>query len=161
MKKYLKEKPKTKKINNQNKLKKVLYPSNSKPITLETNTGTNNQKIQKKRLNKQSQKQKKGPTSPITRRTPNNKNTKRNHPTNKSQNNNTFLELDYLNFSKIDLGLCKLNSSFDDDIFGSKIFKQEKKQIVSNRYNGIDSSMDTIKTETNNNNYIEESKENK
>ena len=81
MKKYLKEKPKTKKINNQNKLKKVLYPSNSKPITLETNTGTNNQKIQKKRLNKQSQKQKKGPTSPITRRTPNNKNNKRNHPT--------------------------------------------------------------------------------
>ena len=33
MKKYLIEKPKQKKINNQNKLRKVLYPSNSKPIT--------------------------------------------------------------------------------------------------------------------------------
>ena len=159
MKKYLKEKPKPKKTNNQNKLKKVLYPSNPKPITLETNTGTNNQKLQKKRLNKQPQKQKQKnvPVSPSSRRVPNDKNV---HPTNKSQNNNSLLELDYLNFSKIDLGFCKLNSSFDDDIFSSKIFKQERKQIVSNRYNEIESSIDTIKTETNNNNNIEESKEN-
>ena len=159
MKKYLKEKPKPKKTNNQNKLKKVLYPSNTKPITLETNTGTNNQKMQKKQLNKQAlkQKQKNGPTSPNSRRAPKDKN----EPLmNKSQNNNSLLELDYLNFSKIELGFNKLNSSFDDDIFSSKIFKQEGKQIVSNRYNGIDSSMDTIKTDTNNNNLIEESKEN-
>jgi hypothetical protein len=159
MKKYLKEKPKPKKTNKQNKLKKVLYPANAKPITLETNTGTNNQKLQKKRLNKQPQKQKQKnvPVSPSSRRVPNDKN---GHPTNKSQNNNSLLELDYLNFSKIDLGFCKINSSFDDDIFSSKIFKQERKQIVSNRYNEIDSSIDTIKTETNNNNNIEESKEN-
>ena len=40
----------------------------------------------------------------------------------------------------------------------------EKKELVSNRYNGIESSFDTSKTETvlnsnNNNNYIKESKE--
>ena len=160
MKKFLKEKPKSKKLNNQNKLKKVLYPSNSKPITLETNACQNNQKFSKKRVNKQSRKIKNDTTSPSSRKPQNNKNMKNNHLTNKSLNNNTFLELDYLNFSKIDLGFRKLNSSFDEDIFGSNIFKEEKNKIVSNRYNEVESSIDTIKTNSNNNNYIQESKEN-
>ena len=163
MQKYLKEKPKQKKTNNQNKLKKVLYPSNTKPITYEMNTGKNNQKYNKKRLNNHDKKLRNDTTSPTSRNTKKNKNTKNTKDTkqmNKSLNNNNFLELDYLNFSNIDIGLRKLNSSFDDDIFGSNIFKEEKNKIVSNRYNGIDSSIDTIKTDTHNNNYIEESKEN-
>ena len=159
MKKNFKEKPKQKKANNQIKLKKIIYPPNAKPITHETNAGGNNTKLNKKRLNKPSQKIKNLPKSPTSRKIPNNKNTNTNEM-NKSQNNNTYLELDYLNFSKIDLGLRKLNSSFDEDIFGSNIFKDEKNKIVSNRYNGIESSSDTIRAETNNNNYIEESKEN-
>ena len=159
MKKYLKEKPIPKKINNQNKLKKVLYPSNSKPITLETNAYQNNKKLSKKKVNKQNKKIKNDTTSPSSRKVQTNKNTKNTHLTNKSLNNNTFLELDYLNFSKIDLGFRKLNSSFDEDIFGSNIFKEEKNKLVSNRYNEVDSSIDTIKTNSNNN-YIQESKEN-
>ena len=162
MKKYLIEKPKQKKINNQNKLRKVLYPSNSKPITYEMNTGKNKQKSNKKRINTNDKKIRNETTSPSSRNAQKNKNknAKNTKAINKSLNNNTFLELDYLNFSKIDLGLRKLNSSFDDDIFGSNIFKDEKNKIVSNRYDGIDSSIDTIKIETQNNNYIEESKEN-
>ena len=161
MRKYLKEKPKQKTTTNQNnKLKKVLYPSKPKLITLENNQGENNQKFYKKRQNISGKKIKNNTISPTLRKEPKSKNSKNINLTNKSQNNNTFLELDYLNFSKIDLGLRKINSSFDDDIFGSKIFKEDKNNIVSNRYNEIDSSFDTIKNDTNNNNYIEESKEN-
>ena len=157
MRKNIKEKSKQRKPNNQNKFKKVLYQTNPKPIGLDVNKGINNQKNQKKRANKPIQKIKNPPKSPTMRRTKKNENPKE---TNKSQNNNTYLELDYLNFSKIDIGLRKLNSSFDDDIFGSNIFKNDKNKIVSNRYNGIESSIDTIKTNSNNNNYIEVSKEN-
>ena len=160
MQKYLKEKPKPKKSNNQNKLKKVLYPSNSKPITFEMNTGKNNQKYTKKRLNNNNKKIRNDTMSPTSRNTKKDNNSKNTKQTNKSLNNNNILELDYLNFSNIDLGLRKLNSSFDEDLFGSNIFKEEKNKIASNRYNGIDSSTDTIKTDTHNNNYIEESKEN-
>ena len=160
MQKYLREKPKPKKSNNQNKLKKVLYPSNSKPITFEMNTGKNNQKYTKKRLNNNDKKIRNDTMSPTSRNTKKNNNSKNTKQTNKSLNNNNILELDYLNFSNIDLGFRKLNSSFDDDLFGSNIFKEEKNKIASNRYNGIDSSTDTIKTDSHNNNYIEESKEN-
>ena len=160
MRKYLKEKPQQKAITNQNKIKKVLYPSNQKPIILDKNQGENNQKVFKKRQIKSGKKTKNNTISPTSRKQPNNENSKNTNLINKSQNNNTFLELDYLNFSKIDLGLRKLNSSFDDDIFGSNIFKEDKNNIVSNRYNGIDSSFETLKIDTNNNNYIEESKEN-
>ena len=160
MRKYIKEKPRQNKTNNQNKLKKVLYPSNSKPITYEMNTGKNNQKANKKCLNKQDKKLRNSTASPSSRNGPKNKKSKIRNQTNKSLNNNTNLELDYLNFSKIDIGLRKLNSSFDDDIFGSNIFKDEKNKIASNRYNGVESSTDSIKTETHKNNYIEETKEN-
>ena len=63
--------------------------------------------------------------------------------------NNSMEELDYLNFSEIDIDFYKKNSSFEKDIFNPKYYKknnQEKKQIVQNRYNMIDTSFDTIKT---------------
>ena len=157
--------PKSKKLNPQNKLKKVLYPRNSKPITFETYIGINNQKVKKKKNNKPKQNKKNDTSiSPPPSRKTKNKNIQEKYQANKSQNNSTFLELDYLNFSRIDIGLRKLNSSFDEDMFNSKIFIKEKKELVSNRYNGIESSFDTSKTETvlnsnNNNNYIKESKE--
>ena len=69
MQKYLREKPKPKKLNNQNKLKKVLYPSNSKPITFEMNTGKNNQKYTKKRLNNNDKKIRNDTMSPTSRNT--------------------------------------------------------------------------------------------
>ena len=37
---------KSQKLNSQNKLKKALYPKTTKPITLETYIGLNNQKVQ-------------------------------------------------------------------------------------------------------------------
>ena len=102
--------------------------------------------------------------SPPPSRKTKNKNIQEKYQANKSQNNTNFLELDYLNFSRIDLGLRKLNSSFDEDMFNSKIVIKEKKELASNRYNGVESSFDTSKTENNtivnnNNNYIKESKE--
>ena len=61
--------------------------------------------------------------------------------------NNSMEELDYLNFSDIDLDYYKKDSSFDEDIFNPKYKnKLEKKQIVQNRYNMIDTSFDTIKS---------------
>ena len=163
MRKNIKE-PKSKKINQPNKLKKALYPNNSKPITLETYIGINNAKAKKKKSNKPKQKMKNDTISPPPSRKNKNRNIPEKYQTNKSQNNSNILELDYLNFSRIDLGLRKLNSSFDEDMFNSKIFIKEKKQLVSNRYNGIESSFDNSKTESNanfnnNNNYIKESKE--
>ena len=50
-------------------------------------------------------------------------------------------------------------------MFNSKIFIKEKKELVSYRYNGVESSFDNSKTESNSNlnnnniNYIRESKE--
>ena len=153
--------PKSKKVNSQNKLKKALYPQNSKPITLETYIGLNNQKAKKKVNSKKKPKGKNKAISP-----PPYQNTKINNSQqlNKSQNNGDILELDYLNFSRIDIGLRKLNSSFDEDMFNSKIIIKEKNELASNRYNGIESSFDASKTENNtivnnNNNYIKESKE--
>ena len=131
--------PKSKKLNIQNQLKKVLYPRNSKPITFETYIGINNQKVKKKKNNKPKQNKKNDTSiSPPTSRKTKNKNIQEKYQANKSQNNSTFLELDYLNFSRIDIGLRKLNSSFDEDMFNSKIFIKEKKELVSNRYNGIE-----------------------
>jgi len=162
MKKYVKE-PKSKKVNQQNKLKKALYPKNSKPIEFETYIGINNIKAKKKKNTKSKQKSKKEKISPIPSRKTKNRNISENYQTNKSQNKSNILELDYLNFSRIDLGLRKLNSSFEEDMFNSKIFIKEKKELGSYRYNGVESSFDNSKTDTNinlnNNNYIKESKE--
>ena len=155
--------PKSKKLNQPNKLKKALYPKNSKPITLETYIGINNSKAKKKKNNKSKQKSKNDIISPPSRKAKiGNKQEK--YQINKSLDNSNNFELDYLNFSRIDIGLRKLNSSFDEDMFNSKIFIKEKKELGYNRYNGIESSFETSKTETNvninnNNNYIKESKE--
>ena len=153
--------PKSKKVNSQNKLKKALYPQNSKPITLETYIGLNNQKAKKKTNSKKKPKTKNKAISPPPSQKTKNNNSQQ---LNKSQNNSNILELDYLNFSRIDTGLRKLNSSFDEDMFNSKIVIKEKNELASNRYNGIESSFDTSKTENNtivnnNNNYIRESNE--
>ena len=80
--------------------------------------------------------------------------------------NNSMEELDYLNFSEIDIDLYKKNSSFEEDIFNPKYYlknNREKKEIVQNRYNMIDTSFDTIKsayivTGGNNDDYIETKK---
>jgi len=155
--------PKSKKLNQPNKLKKALYPKNSKPITLETYIGINNSKAKKKKNNKSKQKSKNDIISPPSRKAKiGNKQEK--YQINKSLDNSNNFELDYLNFSRIDIGLRKLNSSFDEDMFNSKIFIKEKKELGYNRYSGIESSFETSKTETNvninnNNNYIKESKE--
>ena len=66
----------------------------------------------------------------------------------KSENtiNNSFenpLELDYLNFSKIDL--FKLNQSFEDDIFTPNNIKN-KKRIVEDRYEDTISTMNENST---------------
>ena len=79
------------------------------------------------------------------------KNTERTKTTiHKKLLNNSMEELDYLNFSEIDLDIYNKNSSFEEDIFNPKYYclnKEEKKQIVQNRYNMVDTSFDTIKTE--------------
>ena len=79
--------------------------------------------------------------------------------------NNSMEELDYLNFSELDIDFYKKNSSFEEDIFNPKYYNknnEEKNQIVQNRYNMIDTSFDTIKTENiitdGGNDYIEENK---
>ena len=166
MRKNIKE-PKSKKINPQNKLKKVLYPKNTKPITLETYIGLNNQKAQRRKNYNPKQKHKKELQSPSQKIK--NKNTQEKSYTNRSQNNNNLLELDYLNFSRIDIGLRKFNSSFDEDMFNSKIVIKEKKELVSNRYYGVESSsFNNSKNDLNDNiniknniidNYIKESED--
>ena len=164
MQKNIKE-PKSKKLNQQNKLKKALYPKNTKPIEFETYIGIANLKAKKKKNTKPKNKAKNDTISLNPSRKTKNRNISQNYQTNKSQNKSNILELDYLNFSRIDLGLRKLNSSFEEDMFNSKIFIKEKKELVSYRYNGVESSFDNSKTESNSNlnnnniNYIRESKE--
>ena len=64
--------------------------------------------------------------------------------------NNSMEKLDYLNFSEMDIDFYKINSSIEEDIFNPKYYcrnQKGKKQIVQNRYNMIDASFDTIKSE--------------
>ena len=73
--------------------------------------------MKKKRNYKPKQKTKNEGISPPPSGKLKKRNVSENIQTNKSQNNTNFLELDYLNFSRIDLGFRKLNSSFDEDMF--------------------------------------------
>ena len=60
--------------------------------------------------------------------------------------NNSVEEFDYLNFSDIDIDLFKKNSSCEKDIFKPLIMtnnNNDKKEIVQNRYNMVDTSFDT------------------
>ena len=60
--------------------------------------------------------------------------------------NNSVEEFDYLNFSDIDIDLIKKISSCEKDIFKQEMTSKnqnDKKDIVQNRYNMIDTSFDT------------------
>ena len=161
MKKEVKEKTKQKKQTAQNKLKKVLHPNNAKPISLESNTG--DAKIVKKHIQKINQNKHTRKNSSNKQNDKIKKNIEKKVDTlnDKKSVNLTSGELDYLNFSKIEI--FKPNSSFEEDIFDpNHLTFFEKKKITSNRYNNIDSSLDTIKTEKNSNTqYIQPSQENK
>ena len=64
--------------------------------------------------------------------------------------NNSVEEFDYLNFSDIDIDLIKKISSNEKDIFNLDFYSKKpdnKKDIVQNRYNIIDTSFNTSKKE--------------
>ena len=67
--------------------------------------------------------------------------------------NNSMEELDYLNFSRINLDIYRKNVSLEEDIFNPKSYFENNKdnnKIVQNRYIKIDSSNDTIISKNNN-----------
>jgi hypothetical protein len=135
MKRKEKEKEKQKLV--PKKLRQIL--NKNKPNDIEKRGKTN--KIKKMQISK---------THSMENMSNISKNTSRVKQTNTQRiMNNSMEELDYLNFSEIDIDFYKKNSSFEKDIFNPKYYKknnQEKKQIVQNRYNMIDTSFDTIKT---------------
>ena len=60
--------------------------------------------------------------------------------------NNSVEEIDYLNFSDIDIDLIKKISSCEKDIFKPELYSknpENRNDIVQNRYNMIDTSFDT------------------
>ena len=65
-------------------------------------------------------------------------NEQKNSNNNKNQMNNS-LELDYLNFSKIDL--FKLDQSFEDDIFNPHYNRNNRNKNVLNRYEDSNSNL--------------------
>ena len=131
-----KEKEKRKNKLGPKKLKQILNKNKTKPIEIRTKVN----KIKKMQISK---------THSMENISNKPKNTTR-VKSSKIQklNNNSMEDLDYLNFSEIDIDFYKKNSSFEEDIFNPKYYiknKDEKKQIVQNRYN-MDTSFDTIKT---------------
>ena len=135
MKQKDKEKQKQKLV--PKKLKQILNKNKTKPIEIRTKVN----KMKKIQIGK----------THSMENINNPKNTSR-KKSSKQQKifNNSMEELDYLNFSEIDIDFYKKNSSFEEDIFNPKYYiknkKEEKKQIVQNRYNMIDTSFDTIKS---------------
>ena len=117
------------------KLKQILNKNRNKPIEIRTNVN----KVKKIQISK---------TYSMENISNMSKTTTRIKPQKPERIlNNSMEELDYLNFSDIDLDYYKKDSSFDEDIFNPKYKnKLEKKQIVQNRYNMIDTSFDTIKS---------------
>ena len=117
------------------KLKQILNKNRNKPIEIRTNVN----KVKKIQISK---------THSMENISNMSKTTTRIKPQKPERIlNNSMEELDYLNFSDIDLDYYKKDSSFDEDIFNPKYKnKLEKKQIVQNRYNMIDTSFDTIKS---------------
>ena len=135
MKQKDKEKQKQKLV--PKKLKQILNKNKTKPIEIRTKVN----KMKKIQLGK----------THSMENINNPKNTSRKKSSNPQKIfNNSMEELDYLNFSEIDIDFYKKNSSFEEDIFNPKYYiknkKEEKKQIVQNRYNMIDTSFDTIKS---------------
>ena len=135
MKQKEKEKQKQKLI--PKKLKQILNKNKTKPIEIRTKVD----KTKKAHINK---------THSMENISKKNKSIARIKSANPQKiDNNSMEELDYLNFSEIDIDFYKKNSSFEEDIFNPKYYnknREEKKQIVQNRYNMIDTSFDTIKT---------------
>ena len=133
----LKEKEKQKPKLVQKNLKQILNKNKSKPIEIRTKVN----KMEKMHISKTNSME--------------NINKSKNTSRVKSSNpqkifNNSMEELDYLNFSDLDIDLFKKNSSFEEDIFNPKYYAKNKRegknQIVQNRYNMIDTSFDTIKS---------------
>ena len=133
----LKEKEKQKPKLVQKNLKQILNKNKSKPIEIRTKVN----KMEKMHISKTNSME--------------NINKSKNTARVKSSNpqkifNNSMEELDYLNFSDLDIDLFKKNSSFEEDIFNPKYYAKNKRegknQIVQNRYNMIDTSFDTIKS---------------
>ena len=133
----LKEKEKQKPKLVQKNLKQILNKNKSKPIEIRTKVN----KMKKMQISKTHSME--------------NINKPKNTARIKSSNpqkifNNSMEELDYLNFSDIDIDFFKKNSSFEEDIFNPKYYgknkREGKNQIVQNRYNMIDTSFDTIKS---------------
>jgi hypothetical protein len=120
----------------QKKLKQILNKNRNKPIEIRTNVN----KIKKMQISK-------------THSMENISNISKNTTRVKSQRkqkiiNNSMEEFDYLNFSDIDLDCFKKDTSFDEDIFNPEYKnKLERKLIVQNRYNMIDTSFNTIKSQ--------------
>ena len=131
-----KEKEKRKNKLGPKKLKQILNKNKTKPIEIRTKIN----KGKKMQISK---------THSMENISNKPKNTTRVKSSNiQKLNNNSMEDLDYLNFSEIDIDFYKKNSSFEEDIFNPKYYnknKDEKKQIVQNRYN-MDTSFDTIKT---------------
>ena len=131
-----KENEKQKKKLVQKKLKQILNKNKSKPIEIRTKVN----KIKNMQISKTHSMENIINMPKITERE---KNTKA-----QKMMNNSMEEFDYLNFSNIDIDFYKKNSSLED-IFNPKYYNKnnkERKQIVQNRYNMIDTSFDTIKT---------------
>ena len=131
-----KENHKEKKKLAHKKLKQILNKNKSKPIEIRTKVN----KMKNMQISKTHSMENISNLPKITERT------KPAQP--QKIMNNSMEEFDYLNFSEIDIDFYKKNSSLED-IFNPKYYNKnnkEKKQIVQNRYNMIDTSFDTIKT---------------
>ena len=122
--KQKKEKQKPKLV--QKKLKQILNKNKSKPIEIRTKVN----KMKKMQISKTHSME--------------NINKPKNTARVKSSNpqkifNNSMEELDYLNFSDIDIDFYNKNSSFEEDIFNPKYYAKNKRegknQIVQNRAN--------------------------
>ena len=118
------------------KLKQILNKNKIKPIEIRTKVN----KMKKMKISK---------THSMENITNKSKNTTREKPPKpKTIFNSSMEDLDYLNFSKIDIDYYKKNSSLEEDIFNPKYYNKNKnkKEIVQNRYNMIDTSFDTLKS---------------
>ena len=67
---------------------------------------------------------------------------------------NNSLELDYLNFSKLDI--FKLDQSFEDDIFNPNYNSNNRKKLILNRYEDSSSTLNDYSNMINNNKNNEE-----
>ena len=132
-----KEKEKQKNKLEPKKLKQILNKNKTKPIEIRTKVN----KMKKIQIGK----------THSMENINNPKNTSRKKSSNQQKIfNNSMEELDYLNFSEIDIDFYKKNSSFEEDIFNPKYYiknkKEEKKQKEKKKNNIFDTLFETIKS---------------